>query len=168
MQCKLESAVRTGASRSSKQAPTWHSSPATPKSLSGQFLDQPIHRLTRKVFWGSGTAISCTVCMIWVGVLVSWCVCIAHTPTHKKILAFQMKQAKKTMPKLFEDCQVKDSERTKYRYDVTGKILRFTNYELKLNIPIYHYKSLVTLTPTWMLKTLAEILLQYYITWWIY
>ena len=35
-----------------------------------------------------------------------------HTPTHKKILAFQMKQAQKTMPKLLEDCQAKDSERT--------------------------------------------------------
>ena len=49
------------------------------------------------------------------------------------------------MPKLLEDCQAKDSERTNYRYDVTGKMMRLTYYELKLNIPIYHHKSLVTL-----------------------
>jgi len=36
MQDETEGAVRTLSSRASKWAPTWHSSPITPKSLSGQ------------------------------------------------------------------------------------------------------------------------------------
>ena len=49
-----------------------------------------------------------------------------QTSTHEKILAFQKKQAKETMPKLLEDCQAKDSERSNHRYDVTGKMMILT------------------------------------------
>ena len=59
MQDKTEGAVRTLSSRASKWAPTWHSSPITPKSLSGQPLDRVWIRLARKGFWGNGWAMSC-------------------------------------------------------------------------------------------------------------
>ena len=59
MQDETEGAVRTLSSRASKWAPTWHSSPITPKSLSGQPLDRVWIRLARKGFWGNGWAMSC-------------------------------------------------------------------------------------------------------------
>ena len=59
MQDETEGAVRTLSSRSSKRAPTWHSSPITPKTLSGQPNPDPIQRLARKGFWGNGWAMSC-------------------------------------------------------------------------------------------------------------
>ena len=59
MQDETEGAVRKLSSRASKRAPTWHSSPITPKSLSGQPLDRVWIRLARKGFWGNGWAMSC-------------------------------------------------------------------------------------------------------------
>ena len=74
----------------------------------------------------------------WIGWCISWPerffgvvvqLYHAYTPTHKKILAFQMKKAKKTMPKLLEDCQAKDSERAPWaplRSTLRPKIQLFT------------------------------------------
>ena len=59
MPMKFEGAMKISASRALKRAPTWHSCMTTPKSLSGQPLDQVWIRLARKGFWGSHTAMSC-------------------------------------------------------------------------------------------------------------
>ena len=66
-------------------------------------------------------------------------------PSHLAVDNFIIRAAKSTLGKQFAQCEKKANEKLNNKYAITGDMMKVVYFELKVNIPIYHHRKLITL-----------------------
>ena len=66
-------------------------------------------------------------------------------PSHLAVDNFIIRAAKSTLGKQFAQCEKKANEKLNNKYAITGDMMEVVYFELKVNIPIYHHRKLITL-----------------------